>query len=271
MADLKIGIVGCAGRMGLTLARQIHATAGCRIAGGTEHPDNAALGKDLGGLAGLGDIGLDVGTDAPALFAQSDVVVDFTAPAATARHVALAAETGTAMVIGTTGLDAAQEAAVGGAAEAVAIVKAGNMSLGVNLLTRLVADVARALQEDFDVEVVEMHHRHKVDAPSGTALMLGRAVAEGRGQDHDAAAVFARHGHTGARPQGAIGYAALRGGNVVGEHTVIFAADDERIELTHRAGDRTIFARGAVRAALWTRGRPAGLYDMIDVLGLRSG
>ncbi len=270
MADIGIGVVGCAGRMGRMLVRQIDETAGAKLAGGIEVEGNPTLGRDIGELAGIGGNGLSVGDDPAALFAGADVVLEFTDPAATAAHAALAAGTGTAHVIGTTGFAVEHETAIAAAAASTAVVKAGNMSLGVNLLVQITRQVAAALAEEFDIEIVEMHHRLKVDAPSGTALMLGRAAAEGRDVDHDRVAVRGRDGITGARPVGAIGYAALRGGNVVGEHTVIFAADNERIELTHKAADRAIFARGAVRAALWVHGRPPGLYDMMDVLGLGS-
>ena len=270
MADIKIGVAGCAGRMGRMLVRQIHETEGCVLAAGTEPRGAGTIGSDPGLLAGTGPTGLTIGDDPAALFGASDAVLDFTAPGATVAHAERAAESGKAHIIGTTGFEPAHEAAIAGAAERAAIVKAGNMSLGVNLLVQVTRRVAAALGEDFDIEIVEMHHRHKVDAPSGTALMLGRAAADGRGVDHDAVAVRGRDGIGGERPRGAIGYAALRGGNVVGEHTAIFAADNERIELTHRAGDRSIFARGAVRAALWASGKPPGLYDMVDVLGLNG-
>lgn len=268
MTDVKIGVAGCAGRMGRMLIRQIHDTEGCVLAAGSEPDGSPALGQDPGVLAGTGATGLAVTADPTDLFKAADTVLDFTTPDATVAHAGLAAAFNTAHVIGTTGFEPAHEAAIAEAAAATAIVKAGNMSLGVNLLVQVTRQVAAALGEDYDVEVVEMHHRHKVDAPSGTALMLGRAAADGHGVDHDATALRGRDGITGARPRGGVGYAALRGGNVVGEHTVIFAADDERIELTHKATDRSIFARGAVRAAIWTQGKPPGLYSMLDVLGL---
>lgn len=219
-------------------------------------------------LVGPDAAGAVVMDDARSLFEAADVVIDFTVPAATVAHAALAFDTGTAMVIGTTGLTADQQTAVQGAAEKAAVVQAGNMSLGVNLLVGLARQAAELLGPDYDIEVVEMHHKHKIDAPSGTALMLGRAAAEGRGLNHDDHAVMSREGHTGPRPDDAIGYATLRGGDVVGDHTVIFAGPSERIELTHRAASREIFARGAVRAAMWCDGRSAGLYSMRDVLGL---
>ncbi|HXQ52896.1 MAG TPA: 4-hydroxy-tetrahydrodipicolinate reductase [Stellaceae bacterium] len=268
MAETGIGITGCGGRMGRMLVAEINGTAGCRVAGGIEAKGNAAVGRDLGELAGLGALGVVAGDDPARLFAAVDVVVDFTAPAATAAHAAIAARLGKPLVIGTTGLEPAHEAAIAEAAKSVAIVRAPNMSLGVNLLLGLVRQVASRLGDDYDIEVMEMHHRHKVDAPSGTALALGREAALGRGIDLASRSQRARDGITGARKRGDIGFAALRGGDVVGDHTVIFAADGERLELTHRAGSRQIFARGAVRAACWAVGRKAGLYGMKDVLGL---
>ncbi len=267
MADMKIGVVGCAGRMGRMLTRQIHETAGCVVAGGIERAGNAALGTDVGALADVGALGLMVGDDARALFEVSDAVLEFSSAEASVAHAALAAEAGAIHVIGTTGLDAAQEAALAETARRCAIVWAPNMSPAVTLLMRLTEQVAATLDDDYDIEIVEMHHRHKVDAPSGTALGLGRAAARGRGVDFDAVAVRGRDGMTGARERGAIGFAALRGGDVVGDHTVIFAVDGERLELGHRAASRQTYARGAVRAALWARGKPAGLYGMADVLG----
>ena len=267
--NVRIGVVGCAGRMGVALLQRIAATEGAEIAAGSERPGHGALGRDLGELAGLARLGRAVVDDPRAVFGLSDVVLDFTAPAAAVGHAGLAAESGKGLVAGTTGLDAAQEATIAQAAQRAAVLRAANMSVGVNLLLALTRQAAAALGPDFDIEIVEMHHRHKVDAPSGTALALGRAAAQGRGVEHDAVAARGRDGITGARRRGDIGYAALRGGNVAGEHTVMFAADDERIELTHKATDRAIFARGAVHAALWLKGKPAGLYAMTDVLGFK--
>ena len=265
---MKIGIVGCAGRMGRALIAEIAATPGARFAGGTERPGSEFLGKDAAAVAGLEPMGLIVGADARALFVASDAIVDFTAAAVVPVHAALAAETGRALVVGTTGLDAAQQAAVEKAATRVAVVQAANMSIGVNLLLGLTRQVAATLGADYDIEIVEMHHRHKVDAPSGTALALGRAAADGRGVRLDDVAQRTRDGLTGPRRKGDIGFATLRGGDVVGEHSVIFAADGERLEIVHKASSRTVFARGAIRAALWTAGRKPGLYSMKDVLGL---
>ena len=268
MAAVRIGVIGCAGRMGRLLLRAVAATPGCAVAGGSERPGDPAVGRDVGTLAGLDPLGRAVTDDAAALIAAADAVLEFTTPAATVEHAALAARHRKVHVIGTTGLDASQTAAVERAARDAAIVLAPNMSLGVNLLLRLVREAARALDPDWDIEIVEMHHRHKLDAPSGTALALGRAAASGRGQELDAVARRSRDGRTGPRPLGEIGFATLRGGDVVGEHRVILAAEGERVELAHIATGRDIFARGAVKAALWAQGKPPGLYSMSDVLGL---
>jgi 4-hydroxy-tetrahydrodipicolinate reductase len=265
---MRIGVTGCAGRMGRLLVQTIRAHAGLALAGGTEAPGHPAIGRDLGDEAGIGALGLPIGGDAAALFAASDVVVDFTLPEATAAHAAIAARAGTALVCGTTGLSADDRAALAAAATAVPVVYAANFSIGVNILIGLTARIAGVLGTEFDIEIVEMHHRMKVDAPSGTALALGEAAARARGADLDVCAVRARDGRVGPRPPGAIGFATLRGGDVVGEHTIVFAGPGERIELTHKAGARTIFAAGAVRAARWTAGHPPGLYGMADVLGL---
>jgi len=268
--DLKIGIVGAGGRMGRTLVQEVKEASGCRLAAAIEHPESADLGKDAGTLAGLGALDVAVGADPQALFAASDAVIEFSSPEATVAHAAMAAEAGTAHVIGTTGLDADQEAKLRESAERVPIVWAPNMSVGVNLVLAMVRRVASVLDDSFDIEVLEMHHRHKVDAPSGTALALGRAAAAGRGVNLETVARRARDGIVGGRPTGEIGFATLRGGDVVGDHTVIFAGPGERIELGHKASSRRIFARGAVRAALWAAGRAPGLYGMADVLGLED-
>lgn len=265
---MKIAVMGAAGRMGLELVRAVSAVPGCTLSGATEQAGSKALGKDIGELAGLGPIGVKVTDDASGVIADAEAILDFTSPKATISFSREAAKHGTVHVIGTTGFDAEGDAAIKEAATKTVIVKAGNMSLGVNLLAALTRKVAAALGEDFDIEIVEMHHRHKVDAPSGTALMLGEAAAQGRGVTLDQRSVRSRDGHTGPRNAGDIGFATLRGGSVVGDHTVIFAGDGERIELTHLAADRGIFARGAVKAALWGKGRAPGLYAMTDVLGI---
>jgi 4-hydroxy-tetrahydrodipicolinate reductase len=268
MTGLAIGVMGVGGRMGGMVVRQVGATEGCAIVAGGEHPDSSALETDIGTLAGLPPLGVVATADRKAVFAASDVVVDFTLPESTVANAAEANASGTAMVIGTTGLSNEQEEQLRAAAKTAPIVYAPNMSLGVNLLFALVKRVAATLDEDFDIEVVEMHHNRKVDAPSGTALGLGRAAAAGRSVPFDDVAVLSREGHTGARTRGEIGFATLRGGDVVGDHTVVFAGPGERIELTHKAAGRELFASGAVRAALWTPGRAPGLYSMADVLGL---
>ncbi len=264
---MKIGVVGCAGRMGRMLMETILSTDGTALAGGTEHTGNDAVGRDAGSLFGHGDTGTLVGDDPKALFDVCDTVIDFTVPMATVMHARLAADTGTALIVGTTGMDADQLAQLEAAAKQTVVVRAGNMSVGINMLMGLVEQVSGVLGENFDIEVVEMHHRHKVDAPSGTALMLGEAAATGRGVDLGDVSQRVRDGHTGPRKSGDIGFAALRGGDVVGDHTVIFAGEGERIEIAHKASSRTIYANGAIRAALWTAGREPGLYSMKDVLG----
>ncbi len=268
MKDCRIGILGAGGRMGRLLLRLAATTPGFRLAAGSERKGSPDIGKDLGLLAGLEPLKLELGDDARKVFAASDAVLDFTAPEASLAHAKLAATSGKAHIIGTTGIDAAGRKALAEAAKKAPIVFAPNMSLGVNLLAELVRQVARALDPSWDIEIVEMHHRHKVDAPSGTALLLGRAAAAGRGVDLDKTADRGRDGLTGARKPGAIGFAALRGGDVVGEHSVIFAGEGERLELTHKATSREIFARGAFAAARWAMGRKPGLYSMKDVLGL---
>jgi 4-hydroxy-tetrahydrodipicolinate reductase len=270
MSKVKIAVTGAAGRMGRELIRAVHAMEGCVLAGAIEQEGSLALGQDAGLLAGLGKLGIVITDDALELFARIDAVLDFTVPAASVEFAGLAANARIVHVLGTTGLTPEDDAKIRAASHHAAIVRSGNMSLGVNLLAALTRKVAAALDPDFDIEVLEMHHRHKIDAPSGTALMLGRAAADGRGIKLEDVAVRARDGHTGARRRGDIGFATLRGGSVVGEHTVVFAADGELIELTHRAADRGIFARGAVKAALWGYGKPPGLYSMADVLGIEK-
>ena len=266
--EMKIAVMGAVGRMGCSLTRAIVSMEGCVLAGGTERPGTPAIGKDMGALAGLEPQGITVTDDVLQLMTRVDGIVDFTTPQATLHFAELSAQARIVHVIGTTGFTPGQEKELQAAARHATIIKAGNMSLGVNLLTALTRKVAQLLDESFDIEIVEMHHRHKVDAPSGTALMLGEAAAGGRGINLEKHAVRTREGMTGPRRSGDIGFATLRGGDVVGDHSVIFAGDGERIELTHKAHDRQIFARGAVRAALWGRGRPPGLYSMMDVLGL---
>ena len=265
---MKIAIAGAAGRMGRVLTRIVHETPGAEVAGGLEQAGSPHIGADMGVLAGIGPLGVTVSSDAPALLTKIDGIIDFTVPAATLALCELAAQARIVHVIGTTGIDAAGDAKILAAARHARIVKSGNMSLGINLLAALVRKVAASLGEEFDIEILEMHHKHKIDAPSGTALMLGKAAAEGRAINLAQRSVRVRDGHTGARVAGDIGFATLRGGSVVGEHTVMFAGETERIELTHKASSRDMFARGAVRAALWAMDKKPGLYAMTDVLGL---
>ena len=268
MSEMKIAVLGAAGRMGQALIRAVSANEGCVLAGGIEAKGSPAIGRDLGELAGIAPVGVAVTDDPLPVFASVDGVLDFTVPKATVNFAGLAAQARIVHVIGTTGLSDDDQAKIEAAARHAAIVKAGNMSLGVNLLAALTNKVARALGPDFDIEIVELHHRHKRDAPSGTALMLGEAAALGRNMLLADRSVRARDGETGPRREGDIGFAVMRGGDVVGEHRVIFAGDGERIELAHIASDRGIFAKGAVRAALWARGQGPGLYSMADVIGL---
>lgn len=268
MTAIRIVVAGAAGRMGRTLIREIMETEGSVLAGAFEHPDSRQLGLDAGVLAGLEPLGLTIAADPLPLIANTDALIDFSAPAASLAHAAFAAQARIVHVIGTTGFSSADEAKLAAAARHATIVRSGNFSLGVNLLAVMTKKLAQVLGPQFDIEILEMHHRHKADAPSGTALMLGRAAAEGRGVSLESEAVHARQGQTGPRPIGSIGFAVLRGGSVVGEHSVMFAADKERITLSHSAEDRSIFARGAVRAALWAQGKKPGLYSMADVLAL---
>jgi 4-hydroxy-tetrahydrodipicolinate reductase len=265
---MRIAVLGAAGRMGQALIRNVAATPGCVLAGALEAKGSPALGQDAGEVAGLEPLGVAITADPLPVFAGVDGVLDFTVPAATVAFAALAAQARIVQVIGTTGFSDADLAKLDAAAQHATIVKAGNMSLGVNLLAGLTARVAQVLGPEFDIEIIEMHHRHKRDAPSGTSLMLGEAAARGRGVSLKDHSVRSRDGNIGPRREGDIGFVAMRGGDVVGEHRVIFAGPGERIELAHIATDRGIFARGAVRAALWGRGQGPGLYSMADVLGL---
>ena len=268
---MRLIVAGAGGRMGRTLIKAISETPGLMLTGATEGEGSPYLSQDSGVLAGLPPNRVIVTSEVRPLALAADAIIDFTVPAATVKLVALAAETKLAHIIGTTGMSAAEDAIVAEAARKTVIVKSGNMSLGVNLLGVLTKKVAQALGEEFDIEIVEMHHNKKIDAPSGTALLFGEAAAaEGRGVDLATHSARGRDGETGARKAGDIGFASLRGGTVVGEHSVIFAGPAERIELVHRAEDRMIFARGALHAALWARGQKPGLYSMADVLGLKD-
>jgi 4-hydroxy-tetrahydrodipicolinate reductase len=261
-------VTGASGRMGQTLIQLAQASDRLRLVGCTERAGHPWIGRDVGEAMGGAPVGVKVTDDALEAFAKAQAVVDFTAPAATVEFAALAAQARAVHVIGTTGLEPDHLARIEAAARHAVIVRAGNMSMGVNLLVRLTEKVAAALDADWDVEIVEAHHRMKVDAPSGTALMLGAAAAKGRGVSLDNSRVSGRDGITGARHKGTIGFSAIRGGDIVGEHDVLFAGEGERVILRHVATDRSIFARGALRAALWGQGQKPGQYDMMDVLGI---
>lgn len=269
MADLKVVIAGAGGRMGAANIRAVTAQRGLMVHGALDRAGSPTLGKDAGAVAGIGALGVLITDDIEEAVADADAIIDFSAPAASVALAKLATRFGLVHVIGTTGCSDEDEQAFLAASRAGArIVKSGNFSLGVNLLAGLVRKAASVLGEEFDIEVLEMHHNRKVDAPSGTALLLGQAAAEGRRIKLAARSVRVRDGHTGPREAGDIGFATLRGGSVVGEHTVMFAGEGERIELIHRAENRTIFAAGAARAALWAADQKPGLYSMADVLDL---
>jgi 4-hydroxy-tetrahydrodipicolinate reductase len=268
MGEMRLVVAGAAGRMGRVLIEIIRQTPGAHLAGAIEQPNSIAIGQDAGLLAGCGQMGVAISGDALSAVAAADGILDFTSPQSTVELAALAAQARLVHVIGTTGLGADDLAKIEAAARHAIIVRSGNMSLGVNLLAALVKKAAKTLGPEYDVEIVEMHHRMKVDAPSGTALLLGTAAAEGRGIALEGHAIRARDGHTGMRKIGDIGFATLRGGTVIGDHKVILAGPSERIELAHIAEDRNIFARGAVQAALWGKDKKPGLYSMTDVLGL---
>ncbi len=265
---MKVGVVGIGGRMGSTVAIELNKISGVFLAAATEAPNKTQIGLDIGEIIGQKPLNIAVCDDPEPMFELCDVVIDFSTPSLIEAHTKLAAKHKTALVVGTTGLGEKEEAFLNTACQKVPVVQAGNMSLGVNILQGLTQKLAQMLDVDWDIEIIEMHHRHKVDAPSGTALMLGNAAATGRGMALNEKATYERYGQIGARKKGEIGFATLRGGSVVGEHSVLFAGDSEIIELTHKASDRSIFAKGAIRAALWCEGREPGRYTMLDVLGL---
>jgi 4-hydroxy-tetrahydrodipicolinate reductase len=256
--------------MGRALIQAVTETKGLAISAASEQPGNSLLGADAGELAGVGRLGVEVRPDLEPRVDVVDVLIDFTSPAATMRHLLLCREHGRRMVIGTTGLDVDQRAAINAAGEDIAIVFAPNMSVGVNLCFKLLDIAARVLGDEVDVEIIEAHHRHKVDAPSGTALRMGEVIATALGRDLGEVAVYGREGRTGARERRTIGFETIRAGDVVGEHTVWFAAEGERVEIAHKASSRMTFARGAARAAGWVVRSENGVYDMQDVLGLRE-
>ncbi len=265
----RVGITGAAGRMGRTLVSAIAMRDDIELRGAVDIEGNPGVGADAGELAGQGRVGVEIVTDRAAAFRDCDVVIDFSSPAGTLATVAYCRANGKAMVIGTTGLDDDQRQQVLEASRDIPIMMAPNMSVGVNITLKLLDMAARAFGDDVDIEIIETHHRHKVDAPSGTALRMGEVVAAALGRDLGADAVYGRHGITGARERRSIGFSAVRGGDIVGDHTVMFAGEGERVEIVHRSQSRMTFAAGAARAAAWIGARPPGLYDMFDVLDLR--
>ncbi len=265
----RIAISGAAGRMGRTLVELVAGRTDLRLGAALDRPGAPQLGVDAGALAGVAPLGVPIRDSLAAALPEFDVLVDFSQPEAALAALALCRGAGRAVVVGTTGLGAAGEQAVNAAARDIPVVFAPNMSIGVNLCFRLLELAARALGDDVDIEIIEAHHRHKIDAPSGTALRMGEIVAQALGRNLADCAVYGRKGRTGPRDRRTIGFETIRAGDIVGDHTVLFAADGERIEITHRASSRTTFAAGALRAAAWLADRPAGRYDMQDVLGLR--
>ncbi len=265
----RVAIVGAAGRMGRNLIQAVYDAEGMELGAAIERPDSTLLGADAGELAALGKLGVTLVDDLKQAINEFDVLIDFTAPAATMQHVAICRKAGKAIVIGTTGLSDAEKAVLNEASKDIGIMFAPNMSVGVNLCFKLLDIAARVMGDDVDIEVIEAHHRHKVDAPSGTALRMGEVVADALGRDLSECAVYGREGITGERDRNSIGFETIRAGDIVGDHTVLFAAMGERVEITHKASSRMTFANGAIRAAGWIIGKGKGLYDMQDVLGLR--
>lgn len=271
MSEIRVAVAGASGRMGRNLIKAVAETEGLVLTAAVDRPGNSFIGADAGELAGLGALGVVISDDLAKVADDFDVVIDFTRPEGTLRHLAICAEQDKQMVIGTTGFDEAGLAAIREAAEKIAIVFAPNMSVGVNLVLKLLQLAASVLDPNqYDIEVIEAHHRHKVDAPSGTALRMGEVVAETLGWDLKEVAVYGREGITGERPHKQIGFETIRAGDIVGEHTVMFATEGERVEITHKASSRMTFAKGAARACVWLADKSSGLYDMQDVLGLKD-
>ena len=266
-AGLQVAVAGASGRMGRMLIEAVLGSPDCGLSGALDRPDSAAIGQDAGAFLGRAT-GVVIEAELRAGLAGADVLIDFTRPEGTLAHLQVCRELGVRAVVGTTGFSAAQKAAISTLAQSIAIVLAPNMSVGVNVVLRLLELAARSFADGYDIEIIEAHHRHKVDAPSGTALAMGEAIASALGQDLQQQAVFAREGHTGERRPGSIGFAAVRGGDIVGDHTVLFAGTGERIEITHRSNSRANYAEGSLRAARFVAGRAPGLYGMDDVLGL---
>ncbi len=266
---MRVAVVGAAGRMGKNLIEAVGMTKGLELTAATEHPDSSLIGADAGEVAGVGKLGVTIAADLAAVVSDFDVVIDFTGLAPTLNHLSICREHGKKIVIGTTGFDDAQKAQIADASKDIGVVFAPNMSVGVNLCFKLLDMAARVMGDDCDIEIIEAHHRHKLDAPSGTAVRMGEVVADALGRDLAKVAVYGREGQTGERERETIGFETIRAGDVVGEHTVWFATEGERVEITHKASSRMTFAKGAARAAAWLESKDAGLFDMQDVLGLR--
>ncbi|WP_373389122.1 4-hydroxy-tetrahydrodipicolinate reductase [Pseudomonas alcaligenes] len=264
----RIAVMGAAGRMGKNLIEAVGQAEGAQLSAAIDRPDSSLIGADAGELVAQGKLGVQLVGDLNAVLDQFDVLIDFTHPSVTLKNLEICRRAGKAMVIGTTGFSPEERQQLEAAAQEIPIVFAANYSVGVNLCLKLLDTAARVLGDEVDIEIIEAHHRHKVDAPSGTALRMGEVVANALGRDLHKVAVYGREGQTGARERETIGFATVRAGDVVGDHTVLFAAEGERVEITHKASSRMTFAKGAVRAALWLQAQPAGLYDMQDVLGL---
>ncbi|MFI8384740.1 4-hydroxy-tetrahydrodipicolinate reductase [Pseudomonas sp. NPDC079086] len=264
----RIAVMGAAGRMGKTLIEAVQLVDGASLSAAIDRADSSLVGADVGELVAQGKIGVNLAGDLSAVLDQFDVLIDFTHPSVTLKNLEICRQAGKSMVIGTTGFSPEEKQLLTEAGKQISIVFAANFSVGVNLCLKLLDTAARVLGDDVDIEIIEAHHRHKVDAPSGTALRMGEVVANALGRDLQKVAVYGREGQTGARERETIGFATVRAGDVVGDHTVLFAADGERVEITHKASSRMTFAKGAVRAALWLQERKPGLYDMQDVLGL---
>ena len=265
----RIAVMGAAGRMGKTLIEAVQQAPGAGLTAAVDRPDSTLVGADAGELAAIGRIGVPLSGDLDRVVDEFDVLIDFTHPTVTLKNLAFCRKHGKAMIIGTTGFSVEEKQLLAEAGKDIPIVFAANFSVGVNLCLKLLDTAARVLGDDVDIEITEAHHRHKVDAPSGTAVRMGEVIADALGRDLKKVAVYGREGQTGARERETIGFATVRAGDIVGDHTVLFAADGERVEITHKASSRMTFAKGAVRAALWLEGREAGLYDMQDVLDLR--
>ena len=266
---MRVAVVGAAGRMGKNLIEAVGMTKGLELTAATEHPDSSLIGADAGEVAGVGKLGVTIAADLAAVVNDFDVVIDFTGLAPTLNHLSICREHSKKIVIGTTGFDDAQKAQITAASQEIGVVFAPNMSVGVNLCFKLLDMAARVMGDDCDIEIIEAHHRHKLDAPSGTAVRMGEVVADALGRDLSKVAVYGREGQTGQRDRETIGFETIRAGDVVGEHTVWFATEGERVEITHKASSRMTFAKGAARAAAWLETKDKGLFDMQDVLGLR--